>query len=57
MTDRVREAAALMQRALDLLDEAGESLAALRLQHAIDTIGGRRLPDGAASLAEDERRA
>jgi hypothetical protein len=38
------QAAALMQRALDLLDQAGEMRAAVHLQHAIDTLSAR-LPD------------
>jgi hypothetical protein len=40
MDDRKHAASsalALMQKALALLDHAGESLAAVRLQHAIDT--------------------
>ncbi len=40
----VREAAMLMQRALDLLDTAGEVRAAVHLQHAIDTL--RLRPSG-----------
>ena len=39
----VLQAAALMQRALKLLDQAGELRAAVHLQHAIDTLD-LRLP-------------
>jgi hypothetical protein len=38
------QAAVLMQRAIDLLDLAGEMRAAVHLQHAIDTLA-IRLPD------------
>jgi hypothetical protein len=38
------QAAALMQRAIDLLDMADEMRAAVHLQHAIDTLAAR-LPD------------
>jgi hypothetical protein len=37
------QAAVLMQRALDLLDLAGEVRSAVHLQHAIDTLA-MRLP-------------
>ncbi len=37
----VLQAAVLMQRALDLLDQAGEVRAAVHLQHAIDTLAVR----------------
>lgn len=37
------QAAVFMQRALDLLDHAGEVRAAVYLQHAIDTLA-MRLP-------------
>jgi hypothetical protein len=37
----VPQAAALMQRALKLLDQAGEVRAAVHLQHAIDTLSLR----------------
>lgn len=40
----VLQAAILMQRALDLLDVAGEVRAAVHLQHAIDTLSVR-LPE------------
>lgn len=40
----VLQAAVLMQRALDLLDLAGEVRAAVHLQHAIDTLAVR-LPE------------
>jgi hypothetical protein len=36
------QAAILMQQALDLLDAAGETHAAIHLQHAIDTLAKRR---------------
>lgn len=36
------QAAILMQQALDLLDAAGETYAAIHLQHAIDTLAKRR---------------
>lgn len=35
------QAAVLMQKAIDLLDLAGELRAAVHLQHAIDTLGTR----------------
>jgi hypothetical protein len=35
------QAAVLMQRAIDLLDLAGEVRAAVHLQHAIDTLATR----------------
>jgi len=38
------QAAVLMQRAIDLLDLAGEVRAAVHLQHAIDTLA-MRLPE------------
>ena len=38
------QAALLMQKAIDLLDLAGEVRAAVHLQHAIDTLSVR-LPD------------
>jgi hypothetical protein len=42
----VLQAAVLMQRALDLLDLAGEVRAAVHLQHAIDTLSLRLPPNG-----------
>ena len=38
---RLSQAAMLMQQALALLDQAGESRAATHLQHAIDTLALR----------------
>ncbi len=38
----LRQAAILMQQAIDLLDLAGETRAAVHLQHAIDTLAKRR---------------
>ena len=40
----VLQAAVLMQQALDLLDLAGETRAAIHLQHAFDVLA-MRLPD------------
>ena len=43
--DELAHAAALMQRALDLLDQVGETRAAVYLQHALDTLSPQ-LPIG-----------
>ncbi len=39
-------AAELMQRALTLLDHAGEALSAVYLQHALDTLNLPPQPEG-----------
>lgn len=48
-------AADLMDRALLLLDRAGEQLAAARLQHAIDALDDG--PDGSCGSAHERRLA
>ncbi len=48
LTFSEKNAAALymMQSAIQLLDSTGQELAAAQLSHAIETLRGRRKPDG-----------